>query len=315
MKWIQLSVHTTTMGAEVISGLLMEIGACGTEIVDRYDVLSADKRDGMWDMIDEHVLQNMPEEVIVKAYFEADGNEAEKTSLAREKVQTLRGESLGFDLGSLKTETETVQDEDWKDNWKKWYRPMRIGSRIIVKPTWETYEAKPDDLVLEMDPGMAFGTGTHETTSMCIRMLEKYVRSHCKCIDVGCGSGILALAAAKLGAESCIAIDLDELAVKVADENIRNNHLEDRVRAVQGDLLEQCEENADVIVANIIADVICYLCKPVSTKLEKDGVFIMSGIIREKEEDVLNALERAGYVVCDRLTEGEWVCLAARVKE
>ena len=313
MKWIQMSVETTTMGAELISDLLMGIGASGVEIVDRYDVLSADKRDGMWDMIDEHVLESMPEETVVKAFFEADGNEAEKTSLAKARIAALRGQILGFDLGSLKVGTQPVQDEDWKDNWKKWYKPMRIGSRIVIKPTWEAYEAQEDDLVLELDPGMAFGTGTHETTSMCITMLEKFITPGCQCIDVGCGSGILALAAAKLGAGSCVAIDLDELAVKVAGENILHNHLEDRVTAAHGDLLEQCDQKADVIVANIIADVICYLCRPVSERLKDDGVFIMSGIIKEKEEDVLNALDHAGYTVCERLSKGEWVCLAARL--
>ena len=314
MEWIEMTVHTTTMGADLISELLMDCGVAGTQIADRYDVLSSEKRDGMWDMIDESVLRNMSEDVLVKAFFQADGSQREKVHLARERIAALSGQDLGFDPGSLRIDMEDVQDEDWQDNWKQWYKPMRIGKRIVIRPSWERYEAKPDDLVIEIDPGMAFGTGSHETTSMCIRMLEKAITPGCSCIDVGCGSGILALAAAKLGAADCTAIDLDADAVRVAAENVEKNHLQDKIRTVHGDLLEQVDGRADVIVANIIADVICYLCRPVRQRLKENGVFIASGIIREKEPDVLNALALAGYQIADRLAEGEWVCLAARLK-
>ena len=160
---------------------------------------------------------------------------------------------------------------------------------------------------------MAFGTGTHETTFMCMEQLEKYVTPGCRAIDVGCGSGILGLAAAKLGAADVLAIDLDELAVKVAAENTEKNGLSNVVRVAHGDLLEKREEKADVIVANIIADVICYLCGPVKKHLLEGGTFICSGIIREREEDVQRALAAAGYTVCNRLATGEWVCLAAKL--
>ena len=160
---------------------------------------------------------------------------------------------------------------------------------------------------------MAFGTGTHETTFMCMEQLEKYVTPGCKTIDVGCGSGILGLAAAKLGSSDVLAIDLDELAVKVAAENTVKNGLADKVRVVHGDLLEKADEMADVIVANIIADVICFLCGPAKKHLLPGGTFICSGIIREREEDVQNALAAAGYHVVNRLDKGSWVCLAAQV--
>ena len=204
-----------------------------------------------------------------------------------------------------------MHEQDWAEDGKKYYKPFRAGERLVIKPSWEPYEEKEGDLVLELDPGMAFGTGTHETTFMCMEQLEKYVKPGCKAIDVGCGSGILGLAAAKLGAGDVLAIDLDELAVKVAKENTEKNHLTDRVRVVHGDLLKQREEQADVIVANIIADVICALCGPVKRHLLPGGVFICSGIIREREDDVQCALAEAGYTVCNRLAKGEWVCLAA----
>ena len=312
MDWMEAVVHTTTMGADLVSEVLMNAGAVGTAIEDRYDVTSSKKSDGMWDMIDEDVLAKMSEDVLVKAYFKNDASAKETLLLVGEKLRELARADLGFDAGSLALESQNVHEQDWAENWKKYYKPFRAGERLVIKPSWEPYAAQAGDLVLELDPGMAFGTGTHETTYMCMEQLERYVTPGCKAIDVGCGSGILALAAAKLGASDVLAIDLDELAVKVAAENTRHNHLEDVVRVVHGDLLEKSDEMADVIVANIIADVICFLCGPAKKHLLPGGTFICSGIIREREEDVQRALAAAGYTVCNRLAKGEWVCLAAK---
>ena len=311
MDWMEAVVHTTTMGADLVSDVLMNAGAVGTAIEDRYDVTSSKKEDGMWDMIDEDVLRHMSEDVLVKAYFKDDQSAQETLLLVQEKLREIGRLDLGFDAGSLAVEHTSVHEQDWAENWKKYYKPFRAGERLVIKPSWEPYEAKDGDLVLELDPGMAFGTGTHETTFMCMEQLERYVKPGCRAIDVGCGSGILALAAAKLGATDVLAIDLDELAVKVAAENTVKNGLSDVVRVKHGDLLENSEEQADVIVANIIADVICFLCGPAKKHLLPGGVFICSGIIREREDDVQRALAQAGNTVCNRLAKGEWVCLAA----
>ncbi|MBR4038635.1 MAG: 50S ribosomal protein L11 methyltransferase [Clostridia bacterium] len=312
MDWLETVVHTTTMGADIVSEVLMNAGAVGTSIEDRYDVTSSKKEDGMWDMIDEEVLAKMSEDVLVKAYFKNDASVQEIMLLVREKLAELKRFDMGFDIGSLALENQNVQEQDWAENWKKYYKPFRAGERLVIKPSWEAYEEKEGDLVLELDPGMAFGTGTHETTFMCMEQLEKYVTPGCKTIDVGCGSGILGLAAAKLGSDDVLAIDLDELAVKVAAENTVKNGLADKVRVVHGDLLEKADEMADVIVANIIADVICFLCGPAKKHLLPGGTFICSGIIREREDDVQTALAAAGYEVCNRLAKGSWVCLAAK---
>ena len=311
MDWMEAVVHTTTMGADLVSDVLMNAGAVGTAIEDRYDVTSSKKEDGMWDMIDEDVLRHMSEDVLVKAYFKDDQSAKETLLLVQEKLREIGRMDLGFDLGSLVVEHTSVHEQDWAENWKKYYKPFRAGEHLVIKPSWEPYEAQDGDLVLELDPGMAFGTGTHETTFMCMEQLERYVKPGCRAIDVGCGSGILALAAAKLGARDVLAIDLDELAVKVAAENTVKNGLSDVVRVKHSDLLENSEEQADVIVANIIADVICFLCGPAKKHLLPGGVFICSGIIREREDDVQRALAQAGYTVCNRLAKGEWVCLAA----
>lgn len=313
MDWVEAAVHTTTEGADIVSELLMSAGATGTSIEDRSDVLNAQKPEGMWDMLDEHILDGMSVDVLVKAYFEEGASTPEVLSFVSARLSALKGMDLGLDLGSLKLTRETVHEQDWAENWKKYYKPFRAGERIVVKPSWEPYEKQPDDLVIEMDPGMAFGTGTHETTYMCMQMLERYVRAGLTCIDVGTGTGILAIAAAMLGARDVLAIDLDEKAVEVAKENIQKNAMQSVVRAQAGDLLKEADETADVVVANIIADVICALCGPAKAHIREGGVFICSGIIREREEDVLRALQAAGYVVDRRIEKGEWVCLAAKI--
>ncbi len=313
MDWMEIAVHTTTMGADVVSEVLMNAGAVGTMIEDRYDVTSSKKSDGMWDMIDEDVLAGMSEDVLVKAYFHSDASAQEALMLVRARLDDIARMNMGFDIGSLAIDNRNVQEQDWAENWKKYYKPFRAGAHLVIKPSWEPYDAQAGDLVLELDPGMAFGTGTHETTFMCMEQLEKYVTKGCRAIDVGCGSGILALAAAKLGAGDVLAIDLDGLAVKVAQENAEKNGLTGCVRVVHGDLLQKTQEKADVIVANIIADVICALCGPAKQHLLLGGTFICSGIIREREEDVQRALAEAGYTVCNRLEKGSWVCLAARL--
>ncbi|MBR2942131.1 MAG: 50S ribosomal protein L11 methyltransferase, partial [Clostridia bacterium] len=242
MDWMEIVVHTTTMGADIVSEMLMNVGAVGTMIEDRYDVTSSKKEDGMWDLIDEDVLRHMSEDVLVKAYFNDEMNAQEVRLLLGERLRELGRIDMGFDMGSLEIENKSVHEQDWAENWKKYYKPFRAGTRLVVKPSWEPYEEQPGDLVLELDPGMAFGTGQHETTFMCMEQLEKYVKPGCKAIDVGCGSGILGLAAAKLGSDDVLAIDLDELAVKVAAENTVKNGLADKVRVVHGDLLEKADE-------------------------------------------------------------------------
>ena len=312
MNWIEAAVHTTTAGADIVSELLMNAGATGTSIEDRTDVLNAQKPEGMWDMLDEHILDGMPEDVLVKAYFEEGASTPETLAFVRARLSELAHMDLGFDLGSLEFTRETVHEQDWAENWKRYYKPFRAGERIVVKPSWEPYEPFPEDLVIEMDPGMAFGTGTHETTYMCLQMLERYVRPGSACIDVGTDTGILAIAAAKLGAQDVLAIDLDEQAVAVAKENIQKNGMQQVVHAQAGDLLKDSVGKADVIVANIIADVICALCGPAKSHIRPGGAFICSGIIREREEDVLRALRQAGYAVDCRIARGEWVCLSAK---
>ena len=311
LEWLEAVVHTTTFGSDLVSDEMMALGAAGTEIVDRADVPDPRQPGVYWELYDPAMIDAMPDDVLVKAWFERGEKERETIEAVRAHLEQLRAQG-GADLGTLRLELSGVKDEDWSENWKKYYKPFRIGTHLVVKPTWEAYQPSPEDLIIELDPGMAFGTGTHETTSMCMQLLEKHLKSDMRVMDVGTGSGILAIAAARLGAKEVLAIDIDPAAVKVARENIVLNHVEDRVRAVEGDLCKSEAMPCDLAVANIVADAIRMLAAPLTRHLAKGGLLICSGIIREREQDVLDAALAAGYVVADRLEKGEWVALALR---
>ncbi len=310
MQWCEAVVHTTTFGSDLVSEALMALGAAGTEIVDRADVPDPHTPGVYWELYDPALLDAMPADVLVKGWFAQDEHTHDVLSAVRERLAQLKQEALGFDLGSLRMELKDVADEDWSENWKKYYKPFRIGTHLVVKPTWEPYEQKPDDLMIELDPGMAFGTGTHETTNMCMQLLEKHLRDGMRVMDVGTGSGILAIAAARLGAKEVLAIDIDPAAVKVARENVALNGVEAAVRVVEGDLCKSEAMPCELAVANIVADAICMLASPLTRHLQQGGLLICSGIIREREQDVRDAAVKAGYALADRIEKGEWVALA-----
>lgn len=308
MEWCEAIVHTTTEGSDMVSDLLMRLGATGTEIVDRADVPDPDQPGVYWELYDKKMLEQMPEDVLVKGWFEQNEQLRELITNLRYELDAMKADS-GVDFGSMTLDMQDVKDEDWSENWKKYYKPFRVGSHLVVKPTWEPYAAKADDLVIELDPGMAFGTGTHETTNMCMQLVEKHLKPGMRVMDVGTGSGILAIAAAKLNAGEVLAIDIDPDAVKVAKENVTLNGVDDEVRVVVGDLVKSEAMPCELAVANIVADAICMLAGPLTRHLVKDGLLICSGIIRERENDVLKAADEAGYIQKDRIEKGEWVAL------
>jgi ribosomal protein L11 methyltransferase len=208
-----------------------------------------------------------------------------------------------------------VFEEDWANAWKQYYKPIKIGNKIVIKPTWEDYKAEPGDLVIEMDPGMAFGTGTHETTMMCIKFLEKYVKPDSVVFDVGSGSGILGISAAKLGAKHVECVDIDKVACKVAKENAEHNNVVGKLEVKCGSLLEVISEKADVIVANIIADIIIGFTPDVWKALNPKGIFISSGIIRDRRDEVLDKISSSGFEVIEVMEMGEWCAIAAGRKD
>lgn len=312
MDWVEITVHTTTAGADMVSEQLMQEGATGTMVEDRADIPDPSKPNGYWEMIDQKLIDSMPEDVLVHAWFEPDSRLRDKLRALETRMADLRAMGLGFDPGSLTIATQNVRDEDWAEVWKKFYKPFRAGKTLVVKPTWEPYEAAAGDRIIEIDPGMAFGSGTHETTGMCLELLEESLHGGESVIDVGTGSGILAIGAALLGAKDVLAIDIDPTAVKVARENIAHNGLADKVSAVQGNLLDKTDAVCDLCVANIIADVICMFAQPLNRHIKPGGLFICSGIIKEREQDVTDALCKADYTILEKRRKGEWVAMLAR---
>lgn len=309
MDWIEASVTTTTGYADAVSEVLMQNGAKGTQILDRSDVPKKDDGTGFGELYGEDILDNMPQEVTVKAWFSA----AEDVLNTKDALKLL-SEQADAGLGSLNMSVQNVKDEDWAENWKKYYKPMRVGKNLVIRPVWEEYQEEGSDLVITMDPGMAFGTGTHETTRLCMEMIESHFKGG-EALDIGTGSGILAIALSLLGAEKVTAVDIDPVAVKAAGENIARNKLENKVTAVQGDLTRDIKGPFDFICANILADVIISLVSPVKNLLKKGAPFLASGIIRDRKQDVLNAFLSAGYQLLDEKEQGEWVALLFGLKD
>ena len=312
MDWLEVTVRTNTAGADMISELLISAGAKGTSIEDRFDAFSEPTDATQWDLIDPSVIEKMDEDTLVHAYFPAETTSRETIESLRARLAALTPEWLGFDAGKRALEIANVREEDWAENWKKYYKPFRVGRHLVVRPVWEKYEPQAGDKIISIDPGMAFGNGTHETTSMCLGLVEDYIKPGDTVLDVGTGSGILAIASVLMGAQSALGIDLDPVAVRVANENIERNGLSGRVHAQVGDLVKGIDTQADVVFANIIADAVILLSRAVRAHMKPGGVFICSGIILEREQDVLDALAEAGFTV-DRIEHrGEWSAIAAR---
>jgi len=313
MKWTEITIKTTTEAVEAVTSILYEAEVGGIVIEDPNDFLFQEKDEKAWDYVDETIFDTGYEGVVIKAYLAEEKNVVAELEMIREKIKRLP--EYGLEIGEGSVEISEVDDSDWADSWKKYYKPTKIGDRIVIKPTWEEYSKTEGELVIELDPGMAFGTGTHETTSMCIRALEEYVTPDKTVFDIGCGSGILSIVAAKLGAHRVIGGDFDEVAVKVANENVALNGVEGVVDIRLGNLLEVVEGSADIVVANIIADVIIMLSKDVPKIIKPGGIFISSGIIHEKLDLVQEALVSNGFDILKVEKLGEWAAVVSKKGE
>ncbi len=313
-NWIEVTIKTTTEAVEPITNILYEQGAGGAVIEDPKDFLFQKKNELDWDYVEEEVFKkNEEDDVLIKTYVSEEKNVMEFVEIIKQKVLGLK--DFGIDIGEGSVSLDQVNEADWANAWKAYYKPTKVGQRVVVKPTWEDYAMQEGDLIIELDPGMAFGTGTHETTSMCIRELEKYVNKDSKVFDIGCGSGILAIAAAKLGAKEVVAVDLDEVAIKVAKENVLENKVEKSVSVMHGNLTDVIKDKADVIVANIIADIIKILAKDVQNFMKEDAIFISSGIILDKVEEVKESLIENGFEIVEVQKLGEWSAIVSKLKK
>ena len=313
MKFIELTVHTTTEGSELVADIMWEHTNYGVAISDVNDVIALqnDKRT-FWDYMDDELTVQAGGDVLVKCFLPAD---VAKETIAKieGELQELRARSEGiFRLGSLETGRREVDGDDWIDIWKKHFRPIHIGERVVVCPEWIRYEKKPEEIVVLLDSNMAFGTGEHETTSMCLELLQKYLKAGDTVIDVGCGSGILGIAAVKLGAGYAYLTDIDYVAVRSAEHNSALNGTADKTKVALSDLLENADVRAEVMLANITADILCRLSESIPKNLKEGGTLILSGIIASKLDQVKAAYGAKGLSLVQELKKGEWYALAMR---
>ncbi|MDD7016843.1 MAG: 50S ribosomal protein L11 methyltransferase [Firmicutes bacterium] len=322
MKYTAFEVRGTSAGLEMITAIMMNHGIDYISIDDPEDMedILNKKNEYGWDYIDDELKENLDREPVLSVYFDEEQDlniidvlKADIEKLKQDVAEGAYGES--FDGGSLEVTVSVSDDSQWKDKWKEFFHPSRITERLVVKPSWEEYRAEPDDLVIEIDPGMAFGTGTHETTSLCMKLMEKYFGEfgeNVKVLDVGCGSGILSIAASLLGAGEVLGVEIDKDAVQVARENVQLNKCDDNVRVIEGDLTKGIDFKGDIIVANLMADLVMMLSKSAREHLEDGGIFISSGILADKEKVVSEAITDAGFTIEEVMVDGEWCAIAAR---
>ena len=307
-RWYEVKVVTKSEAIEPISGIFYGLDVKGVSVEDPNDILNREQGPLTWDFADINILEYGGKAAVVRGYFnETESGEA-LLAYVKGKVQELI--DMGIDVGEGTISCQLVKEEDWANNWKKYYKPTKIGENITIKPVWEDYEPLENEMVIELDPGMAFGTGTHETTRMCILALEKYVKADTTVFDIGTGSGILVIAAAKMGAKHVLGVDLDPVAVNSAKENVALNNL-NNIEILEGNLMDLVEGKGDLIVANIIAEIITVLVDQVKDCLKKGGIFISSGIIKERESMVVEKLKSSGFAVKETIYDGEWVCIVA----
>ncbi|QBP40861.1 50S ribosomal protein L11 methyltransferase [Paenisporosarcina antarctica] len=307
MKWSELSIHTTHEAEEAVSNILHEAGASGVVIEDSKEF--GRERQDMFGEIYALDPNDFPlEGVILKAYLPT-------TSFLGETVEEVKlaiNNLINYDikLGKNELTISEVNEEDWATAWKKYYHPVKISERFTIVPTWETYEpVSTDELIIELDPGMAFGTGTHPTTVMCLQALEKTVKPGDYVTDIGTGSGVLAIGAALLGAKHVHAIDLDEVAVRSAEVNVKLNKVEQTTDVVHGNLVDTVKEPSDVVVANILAEIIMSFTSDAFNVVKEGGMYITSGIIGSKKEIVKNSLEIAGFIIVEVMMMEDWVTI------
>ncbi len=301
MDFTKVTVYTGDEDVDNVTSVLYDMGITGVQIMDKNDFAEFMKNNlRAWDVVDEELVSSvMNEETSVTFYLE-DGKEAD--GLKKKIKEALEESNIRVRIAET-----AVKNEDWENNWKKYYKPLRIGSHIVIKPTWEDFSPKEGDRVVELDPGMAFGTGSHSSTHMCLEFLEKTVKKGDRVLDIGTGSGILAIASLKLGAKSADAGDIDPLAVKIAKENaLLNGYSEPEFKVREGSLTDTADGKYDVVIANIVADIICELTQSVTDYIADGGTFITSGIIDFKADKVKAAIEKAGMKITEEKADKDW---------
>ena len=323
MKWLEITVSTTDEGADIVSARLSMLGINEVSVVQGREAVETLMNSAVkyWDYADDAALNESP---AVKAYLAlVPENEdvPQKVETSMRELSLMRDE-IGIPLGTLEVSAKEVDEEDWANNWKAYFKPIKVGDKLTVCPSWEQTDDDGSRAVLRIDPGMAFGTGTHHTTRMCLELLEKHIKGGEHIIDIGCGSGILSAAALLMGAKDAIAIDVDPVATKIAAETAERNGIDImRYTVYTGDVLTDAQirtavrnRKYDIVLANIVANVIIALAPLVPQLMREDSVFIASGIIDDRLDDVVKALEENGMQVNEVRYGEDWRALEAALK-
>ncbi|KGR90704.1 ribosomal protein L11 methyltransferase [Ureibacillus massiliensis 4400831 = CIP 108448 = CCUG 49529] len=309
MKWTEISLLTTNEAVEAVSNTFHEAGASGVVIEDSTEIVK-ERKDQFGEIYQLNPNDYPKNGVVVKAYLPASSFLAETVEEIKLALANLK--NFDINIGDQLLKTAVVDEEDWATAWKQYYHPVKISERFTIVPTWEDYTpVNTDELIIELDPGMAFGTGTHPTTVMCLQALEKVVKTDDVVIDVGTGSGVLSIGAALLGARKVHALDLDEVAVKAARENVELNRVSDRVEVFHGNLLDSVSAPADIVVGNLLAEIILSFTDDAFSIVKPGGKYITSGIIGFKKDEVKEALEKSGFTIDEVLMMEDWVAIIA----
>ena len=303
--WTEIQITVPTRFAETAGNIANMCVPYGIYIEDYSDLEQAAQEIAHIDLIDEDLLQKDREHAVIHIYISPEDNPAEATAFLTER---LNAENIPFTINTC-----ACLEEDWLNNWKQYFKPIPVGDKLLIHPVWEQDFDDMGRIVLDLEPGIAFGSGTHETTRLCLTALEKYCHPGCTMLDVGCGSGILSVAALLLGAEHATGVDIDPLAVKTAAENGRmNGFAADRYTLLEGNLTDRVSGTFDVIAANIVADAIIQLSGSVQSFMKENAVYIVSGIIDQREADVAAALKRFGFAIIARHADNGWICFECK---
>ena len=305
MDWTEVKIYIPTDHTDEAAAIANMAVPYGIYIEDYSDLEQGAREIAHIDLIDEDLLARDRATSIIHLYIDPQDNPPEAVAFLRER---LTAAAIPYEV-----DAETVREEDWANNWKKYFKPLPVGEKLLICPSWETADNPDGRKLLSIDPGMAFGTGGHDTTRLVLETLERHITDGCDFLDIGCGSGILSIAACLLGAGSALGVDIDALAVRTAKENGELNGLtEPKYTILKGDLAKDVSGKYPVIAANIVADAIIALSPAVPALLADGGVYITSGIIDTREQDVLAALEKCGFTVVERHEHGGWLCLVCK---